>query len=126
VAFFSKDDARHAWAVEQFSRLTPPVHLCEPVLIEACFMLQRAGVDAGRLLDKVRDGAFAISFRVEREIESLGRLIHRYRNLPMSLADACLVRMSELHRRSVVVTLDSHFRIYRRNGRQTIPLLIPF
>ena len=49
----------------------------------------------------------------------------RYRNRPMSLADACLVRLSELHTSGEVFTLDSDFRIYRRHGNRVIPLLIP-
>jgi hypothetical protein len=43
----------------------------------------------------------------------------------MDLADACLVRMSEMHADCVVWTPDSDFRVYRRHGRQTIPLLAP-
>jgi predicted nucleic acid-binding protein len=43
----------------------------------------------------------------------------------MSLADACLVRLSELHRDSTVFTLDSDFRIYRRHGNKVIPVLMP-
>ena len=54
-----------------------------------------------------------------------GEEIERYANVPMSLADSCLVRMSELLGESLLFTLDSDFRIYRRHGRQKIPLLIP-
>jgi hypothetical protein len=41
----------------------------------------------------------------------------------MSLADACLVRLSELRADSEVMTLDGDFTIYRRHGRQVIPLI---
>lgn len=43
----------------------------------------------------------------------------------MALADACLVRMSELYARSTILTLVSDFHVYRKNGNETIPLLIP-
>jgi hypothetical protein len=43
----------------------------------------------------------------------------------MSLADACLVRLSELIPQSIVLTLDSDFHVYRRNGNQPIPLIYP-
>ena len=57
---------------------------------------------------------------------AVGRLLRRYASLPMDLADACLVRLSELHADSVVFTIDSEFRdVYRRNGRQVIPTLLP-
>jgi len=49
----------------------------------------------------------------------------RYQSVPMSFADACLVRMSELWPKTPVFTLDSDFRIYRRNKRQSIPLIAP-
>jgi hypothetical protein len=51
--------------------------------------------------------------------------MRKYRDLPATLADACLVRMSEVHVDSVVFTLDRYFRVYRRNGRQAIPLISP-
>ena len=49
----------------------------------------------------------------------------RYANVPMSVADACLVRMSELVADCTVFTLDGDFRVYRRNKRQKIPVLMP-
>ncbi len=52
-------------------------------------------------------------------------LMKRYENVPMSLADACLVRMSELIPGSVILTLDSDFRIYRKNRNEAIDLIIP-
>jgi predicted nucleic acid-binding protein len=51
--------------------------------------------------------------------------MERYSSIPMSLADACLVRMSELEPRATVISLDSDFKIYRRNRRQVIPVLLP-
>ena len=55
----------------------------------------------------------------------VSRLLERYKNVPMSLADACIVRMAELRAKSVVFTLDSDFAIYRMNSRQRIPTLSP-
>ena len=60
-----------------------------------------------------------------RERQALWKLIRKYEDLPMSLADACLVRLAELHPAARVFTLDSHFRVYRKNGRQQIPVIIP-
>ena len=57
---------------------------------------------------------------VQGERANLRELLHRYRNRPMSLADACLVRMSEIHRGSEIFTLDGDFRIYRRFGNKVI------
>lgn len=49
----------------------------------------------------------------------------KYADTPMSFADACLVRMAELDDDAVVVTLDSDFTVYRKNGDQPIPLVTP-
>jgi len=43
----------------------------------------------------------------------------------MSLADACIVRMSEIHDRHAVLTLDSDFLVYRKHGRTSLPLIHP-
>jgi predicted nucleic acid-binding protein len=54
------------------------------------------------------------------------RLMEKYADVPMSLADACLVRMSEAASDAVILTTDRDFRIYRRHGRQVVPCLTPY
>jgi predicted nucleic acid-binding protein len=70
-------------------------------------------------------GVIRIALAIEDEQEDLRALMHRYRNRPMSLADACLVRLSELHPSGEVLTFDSDFRIYRRHGNRVIPVQMP-
>ncbi|MEO7724595.1 MAG: PIN domain-containing protein [Chthoniobacterales bacterium] len=126
AAFFSTRDRHHDWAFAQFHALRPPILSCEAVLSEACFLLQR---DKGRpavILRAVREGIIQIAFDLETEAAALESLMQRYADTPMSLADACLVRLSELHADCRVFTLDSHFKRYRRQGRQLIPLLSPW
>jgi uncharacterized protein len=125
IALLSATDAHHAWASEHFGLLEPPLLTCEAVLSEAQFLLASRRADPLDILEMVSRGAIQIAFRVENEVERLLKLQRTYRNLPMSLADACLVRMAELQQLSRVFTTDSHFVIYRRNGRQVIPLLAP-
>ena len=126
VAFYSIRDQQHAWAFEQFGALPSPLLTCEPVLTEACFLLQRNGGRPVTILRAVREGIIQIAFALEAEAAALESLMERYADTPMSLADACLVRLSELHADSRVLTLDSDFKRYRRNGRQVIPLLAPW
>lgn len=126
VAVLNANDEHHAWAREAFGRLPPPVFTCEAVLSEAQFLLTDRGGDPLAVLDWVRRGVINLAFEAEDEIERLMALQRSYGSLPMDFADACLVRMAELHPRSRVLTTDSHFRIYRRNGRQLIPLLAPW
>ena len=126
VAALNASDEHHAWAREVFGRLAPPVFTCEAILSEAQFLLNERGGDPLAVLDWVRRGVINLAFEAEDEIDALMALQRSCRSLPMDFADACLVRMAELHPRSRVLTTDSRFRIYRRNRRQLIPLLAPW
>ena len=125
VSFLASDLRHHAWAVEQWKRLRPPLLTCEPVLTEAAFLLKREGRDADALWALLERGVIRVAIAVQEEQVDLRALMHRYRNRPMSLADACLVRLSEIHAGGEVLTLDSDFRIYRRHGNRVIPALMP-
>jgi predicted nucleic acid-binding protein len=125
VAWLNRKDGYHAWAREQFARLRPPLLTCEPVLTEVAFLLEAAGLDAAVVPDLITRSILDVSFSLEDEAATVSGLMRRYRNVPMSLADACLVRLSEVRQRSRIFTLDSDFRIYRRHGRLIIPTLMP-
>jgi predicted nucleic acid-binding protein len=125
VAFLNRRDNCHAWAVEQFGRIEPPLLTCESVLSEACFILAKARPGNDKVLELLERGVLAIRFRVNDHVEALTKLRKKYADAPMSLADACLVRMAETSPGSVVFTLDAHFRIYRKSNRQKIPCLTP-
>ena len=125
VSFLASGLEHHEWAVEQWKRLRPPLLTCEPVLTEAAFLLKREGRDADPLFALLDRKAIRIGLSVQEQRADLRALMRRYRNRPMSLADACLVRLSEIHAAAEVLTLDSDFRIYRRHGNKVIPLRIP-
>lgn len=126
IALLNSRDPRHEWVREQWDTIEAPLLTCEAVVSEACF-LARHLVDLGqeKVLEFVRRGAVDPSFPLADEIDAVVRLVRKYRDVPMSLADACLVRMSELHPDRPIFTLDRDFTIYRRNRRQRIPLLSP-
>jgi uncharacterized protein len=125
VSFLASGLRHHSWAVEQLKNLRPPLLTGEPVLTEAAFLLAREGRAADPLFSLLERGVIRIAISVEEEREHLRALMHRYRNRPMSLADACLVRLSETHTDSEVLMLDSDFRIYRRHTNKVIPVLMP-
>jgi predicted nucleic acid-binding protein len=125
VALLCRDDTFHGWAREQFGRIARPLLTCEAVVAETCFLLARAGHDPAKALALVSRGVVRVGMSLAEEIGAVQALFERYDNVPASLADACLVRMSELYDRSRVLTLDSDFRIYRRHGRKVIPLIAP-
>ena len=125
VAYLDRSDRDHAWAKDAFIRLTRPLLSCEAVVAESLFLLRRGGIDPDALLDLIRRGVVVVEFSLAAEIAAIQKLMKTYRDVPMSLADACLVRMAETHQRSTVMTLDSDFMIYRKSRRQAIPLLRP-
>ena len=125
VSFLASGLRHHSWTVEQWKRLRPPLLTCEPVVTEAAFLLKREGCEADALFALLERGVIRIALAVQEEQADLRALMHRYRNRPMSLADACLVRLSEIHPAGEVFTLDSDFRIYRRHGNRVIPVLMP-
>ncbi|HOA62670.1 MAG TPA: PIN domain-containing protein [Verrucomicrobiota bacterium] len=125
VAFLNRNDWWHDWAKAQMGALPPPLFTCEPVLTEACFLIQRNGGQPADVLKKLQAGVIEVALEIDTEASALETLMRRYEDTPMSLADACLVRLSELHSDCLVFTLDKDFRRYRRHGRQVIPLLAP-
>lgn len=125
VAFFDRAEQFHNWVAERFEELDAPLLVCEPVLAETMYLLARYPKAQDTLLELIQNGALRLAFRVDEHLGDLRKLLHKYRDTPMSLADACVVRMSEIHDRHSVLTLDSDFVIYRRHGREPLPLINP-
>lgn len=125
VALLNRRDRYHDWAAEQWSRVVPPLMTCEAVIAEACYLVRGFAGGQTTVLRLIERGAVDTSFRLMDETSTVSRLLTKYRDVPMSLADGCLVRMAEQHAGSSVLTMDSDFAVYRKNGRQLIPLVIP-
>jgi predicted nucleic acid-binding protein len=125
VALLNGRDQRHDWASLQWAQAAVPLRICEPVLTEACFLLRAVPGGAQAVMELLRRRVLEVAFHVEEQLEPLGRLIRKYATVPMSLADACLVRMAEILPESTVLTLDRDFRLYRKSGRQVLPVIMP-
>jgi len=125
IAFLMPKDKFHLWAVSQLSQITDPVITCEPVITEACFLAQRIHHGQATILKLIKQGHIQIPFILNQEIEEIDHLMSRYASVPMSLADACLVRMCEIYEDSPVLTLDSDFLIYRKHRNQNISVIMP-
>ena len=124
VALLDRRDRFHEWATSQLTACRPPLWTCEAVVAEAAHLLRRIhGQET--LLELLRRGVVAVFLRLSDEVVRVQKLMTRYDDVPMSLADACLVRMAELNEDDAVMTLDDDFRIYRKNGRQVIPAIMP-
>lgn len=125
VAFLDKAERHHGWTVEQVRALDAPLLTCEPVLAEAMFLLSDLPKAQEALFDLLANGAVRIAFQVGEHVAPLRALHRKYRDRPISLADACVVRMAELFKHHQVFTLDSDFSVYRRNGREPLDLIFP-
>jgi len=125
VAFLDGRDRYNEWAMAQWASVVPPFLTCEPVLSEACFLVRHLHNGPRQVLELVERGVVSVPFRLADEASSVARLLVRYTSVPISLADACLVRMSEQHSASVLLTVDPDFRVYRRHGRHVIETIMP-
>lgn len=125
VAFLDRSERHHGWAAAQIERLEPPLLICEPVLAEAMYLLARFEKAADTIFRLLENGALHIGLEIARHIPELRALHRKYRDVPMSLTDACIVRMAELNERHSVLTLDSDFAVYRKHGKAPIPLIHP-
>ena len=122
VAFGNRNDFHHAWALDVAKSISEPLLTCEAVLAEAVFHLGSSAY----VLDLVRNEMLRVAFDCSRNLEPLADLARRYENRRPDLADLCVIRMSELYPRYLVITVDeSDFRVYRRNKREVIPLVCP-
>jgi len=125
VAFFDRSERHHAWVVTRIEEIEPPLLVCEPVLTEAMYLLARYPRAAEALFELLHNGALRIALQIDENLDALRRLLRKYRDARMSLADACIVRMAEIHDRHYVLTLDSDFIVYRKHGRSPLPLIHP-
>jgi predicted nucleic acid-binding protein len=126
VALLNARDEHHEWAKAAMDAVEPPLITCEAVLTEAAYLVRKLRGGPEAVLDLVTRQVLRVDFRVDNELLALRTLVSRYASVPMSLADACLVRMAELRPRAAVLTLDADFQVYRRSGRLAIPLISPF
>ena len=127
VAFFDRSDAGHEWAKRQWAQAPVPMLTCEAVLAEATYLLrEHAGLPSEKILALFERKVIKVPFSLEAHAGPVARLLEKYHDQGMQLADACLVRMSELKRACQVFTLDKQdFQTYRRFERQMIPLVAP-
>lgn len=121
VAFGNRRDEFHAWAVSVADSAAEPLLTCDAVLAEASFQLESVAL----VVAMVEEGLVQPEFDSRGHLDRIGRLAKKYGDRRPDFADLCLIRMSELHPRRPIVTVDTDFRVYRRNGRETIPVIMP-
>jgi uncharacterized protein len=125
VAVLSRRDKHHAWARSHFEALTEPLLTCEAVLSETFFLIEDIHGASERLGQLLARGVVLADFGLPDHLTRVLGLMRSYRDVPMSLADACLLCLAEEKGGSRVFTTDSDFRTYRKNNRQVIPVISP-
>ena len=125
VAFFDRSERHHAWAIETIEELEPPLLVCEPVLAEASYLLGQYPKAQDAIFQLLQNGAVRVAFHIDEHLSELRKLLQKYRDTPMSLADACVVRMAEVFPRHAILTLDADFSMYRKQGKTPLPILHP-
>ena len=122
VALLNRDDRHHHWALEIARTVSEPLLTCESVLSEVGFQVG----STQWVLGLVRNGFLKVAFDLSKNFEPVRELADRYQDRTPDLADLCLIRMSELYDNLPVITVDEKdFRVYRKNGREVIPIVCP-
>jgi len=122
IASINSTDRYHRWACETLERLGPPFYSCSEVMAEAAAMTGRPGA----IVEMIQAKEINLAFDLSEQTAGVLALLKKYRDREMDLADACIVRMTELIRDCRVITLDrADFAVYRRNGRDLISVIVP-
>lgn len=123
VAAINRRDPNHIWASTLLKRWSPPWRTCDAVLSETFHMIGSSGMPL--LVSLISDGALTATGISENGPDEILMLMEKYADVPMSFADACLVRMTEVLPDPMLLTTDTDFRAYRRHGRKAIPCVLP-
>ena len=123
VALLSRRDTHHRWAVTEAPQHPPPWTTCEAALSEAFHLLGARGTPGLSAL--LRRRSVRVPFELAKDLGPVLKLMQKYTDVPMSLADACLVRMTETLSDPIILTTDVDFRIYRRHSRHVVPCVTP-
>jgi predicted nucleic acid-binding protein len=121
IAFLNPNDRYHRWSVDVAAQITEPLLTAESVLAEAAYYLRNTAA----VLALVENGMLRPALNLAEHLREISDLAERYADREPDLADLCIVRLSEMHPEHTVITVDSDFRVYRRNRREVIAVLMP-
>jgi uncharacterized protein len=124
VALLDRSEAHHEVCAQAVSDAGIALVTCEPVIAEACYLLRKLRGAADAVLDNVGRGVFNTSFRLDQAASPVRALMKKYAQVPMDLADACLVHLATELGTGRILTLDSDFRVYRWGRNRPFELLI--
>ncbi len=124
VALLDRSEKHHDQCAETVSDLQAPLITCEAVIAETSYLVRNLRGAAGAVIENVRRGNFLLPYRLEDRAEIIGKLLKKYADVPMDLADACLVDLAGLYRTDRILTLDADFETYRWRRNRPFHLLL--
>ena len=118
VALLDRSERHHSECVEVLSELAGSLVTCEACIAETCYLLRGIRGAPEAVVSNVANGLFRIPIGLNDQASSVERLLKKYRDVPMDLADACLVDLADRLGTGRILTLDSDFEVYRWRARQ--------
>lgn len=119
-----RSERHHNRCVAAVSDLVGPLATCEAVIAEACYLLRSVSGAPEAVVRNVSAGVFQTPARLVDRAAAVEKLLKRYRNVPMDLADACIVDLADQLGTGRILTLDRDFEVYRWRSRRKFELLL--
>jgi predicted nucleic acid-binding protein len=126
VAMLDRSEGRHRECVEAVEQIDAPLVTCEAVIAEACYLTRDLKGAAEAILENVAAAVFQITLQLSQTAAPLQRILRKYRDREVDLADACLIHLATELRTGAILTLDSDFRIYRWGANKPFAPLLPW
>src|ERR1022692_4313378 len=124
VALLDPRECYHHRCVEGMTALTESPITCEAVIVESCYLLRHRDGAAEAILEDVRRGLYHVPYVLSQRAAEVSRLLKKYADLPMDLADACLVNLATQTGTGRILTLDGDFKIYRWGRNRPFEILL--
>jgi uncharacterized protein len=124
VALLDVAEPRHEQCLAIVTSLPPPLITCEAVIAESCHLLRHFKGANQAILEDVRNGVYQLSHVLAARAAEVAKLLMKYADVPMDLADACLVDLATQMGTGRILTLDSDFKIYRWGKNRPFELLL--
>jgi predicted nucleic acid-binding protein len=125
VAWLDRREQFHARSAEIVGRLVAPIVTCEAVIAEACYLLRKIPGACETVMANIEAGTFHVPLRLTESVGDVRRILRKYRDRNIDLADACLICLADTLETGDILTLDSDFQFYRWSRNNAFRLLIP-
>jgi len=125
VAILDARERHHHDATELVIGTQRPLITCEAVISESCYLLRKLPGAAEAVMENVASGTFQIPFQLSTAAAEIRRLLNKYRDRQIDLADACLIHLATVFETGEILTLDRDFEIYRWGRNNPFHMLVP-